>query len=194
MLRVAPVQAMSSAIEAGVRFFQYRNKSGPRREIYETSLQLAGLAKSAGALLIVNDHADIAVAAGADGVHLGQDDLPIEDARKAVGREKIIGISTHSKEQASVAEESGADYIGFGPIFQTATKDAGSIQGMEGIAAIRRTVSIPVIAIGGINAGNVRDVISAGADGVAVISAILSAPDPGRAAAEMVKLTGEAEK
>jgi thiamine-phosphate pyrophosphorylase len=178
---------MSQALAAGVRFFQYRNKSGTRREIYETSLQLVLLARGTGALFIVNDHADIALAVDADGVHLGQDDLPIEHARDLLGSEKLIGVSTHSPEQAKVAEAGGADYIGFGPVFRTSTKVAGPVQGIEKIPVIKRTVSVPVIAIGGITLANVDEVICAGADGVAVISAVLSAPDRKTAAAEMIR-------
>jgi thiamine-phosphate pyrophosphorylase len=177
---------MTVAIAAGVRFFQYRNKSGPRRAVYETSLRLASLANKSGALFFVNDHADIAAAVDADGVHLGQDDLPIEHARKLLGKKKFIGISTHSREQAVVAETAGADYVGFGPIFATTTKNAGQEQGCAGITLIRQAVSIPVIAIGGITHEKVQDVISAGADGVAVIAAILSASDIGRAARTMI--------
>ncbi len=178
---------MSQALAAGVRFFQYRNKSGARREIYETSLQLVLLARERGALFIVNDHADIALAVDADGVHLGQDDLPIEYARDLLGSGKLIGVSTHSPEQAKAAEAGGADYIGFGPIFRTSTKDAGPVQGVEKIPVIKRVVSVPVFAIGGITNANVDQVISAGADGVAVVSAILSAPDKRSAAAEMLR-------
>lgn len=184
---------MTAAIAAGVRFFQYRNKSGPRRAVYETSLRLAPLASKSGALFFVNDHADIAAAVDADGVHLGQDDLPIEKARELLGKNKLIGISTHSREQAVAAEIAGADYIGFGPIFATTTKDAGPIQGCPGIALIRQAVSIPVIAIGGITHENAGDVIEAGADGVAVLSAILSATDIGRAAATMIVRIENAE-
>lgn len=186
LLRISPELAMTVALAAGVRFFQYRNKNGPRRAVYEISLRLALLAKRSGALFIVNDHADIAAAVDADGVHLGQDDLPIENARQVLGKKKLIGISTHSREQAVAAETSGADYIGFGPIFATKTKDAGREQGCNGITLIKQAVSIPVIAIGGITLEKVRDVIVAGADGVAVISAILSAPDIGRAAEAMI--------
>lgn len=178
---------MSEALEAGVRFFQYRNKRGTRREIYEVSLQLIPLAREAGALFIVNDHADIALAVDADGVHLGQDDLPIEHARNLLGSGKLIGISTHSPDQAKAAEAGGADYIGFGPVFRTSTKDAGPVQGIETISVIRRMVSLPVIAIGGITLANVGEAVRAGADGVAVISSVLSAPDRKIAAVEMIR-------
>lgn len=177
---------MTIALAAGIRFFQYRNKGGSRRAVYEAALRLASLAGSSGALFFVNDHADIAAAVDADGVHLGQDDLPIEFARELLGKKKLIGISTHSREQAVAAEAGGADYIGFGPIFATTTKDAGQVQGCAGITRIKQAVSVPVIAIGGISHETVRDVIKAGADGVAVISAILSAPDIGRAVKTMI--------
>ncbi len=187
---MTPEQAMTSAVAAGVKFFQYRSKSGTRRAIYETSLRLVALARKSGALLIVNDHADIAASVDADGVHLGQDDVPAECARRVLGRKKLIGISTHSMQQAQDAQAAGADYVGFGPIFATATKDAGRPQGSAAIPAIRRAVTIPVIAIGGITHENVRDVINAGADGVAVVSAILSAPDVGQSAGKMLELIG----
>ena len=120
-------------------------------------------------------------------MHLGQDDLPIELARRLLGKEKFIGISTHSLEQAVAAEAAGADYIGFGPIFPTTTKDAGQTQGIRNLTIIRQAVTLPVIAIGGINDSNVQSVISSGADGVAVISAILSAGNITTAAENMVR-------
>ena len=138
------------------------------------------------AAFIVNDHPDIAMAVEADGVHLGQDDLPVEEARKLMGGSRIIGVSTHSVEQARAAQSAGADYIGFGPIFTTKTKDAGARQGIEGLRQVRKAVTLPVIAIGGINGGNLDEVLRAGADGVAVISAILAAPDLHKAARGMV--------
>jgi len=188
VLRVGAEQAMTQALFAGVTFLQYRNKSDTRRTICETSLRLARTAQKAGALFIVNDHADIAAAVDADGVHLGQDDLPIEYARKLLGRKKIIGISTHSIDQAVTAQSSGADYIGFGPLFKTSTKDAGAVQGIDMLSVIKKTVSIPVIAIGGINHANVQEVMRAGADGAAIISAVLSASNIKQAAEEMLRI------
>ncbi len=191
-LRSAPQQAMTAAIAAGVNFFQYRNKGGSRRIIYHTSLQLASIARNAGALFIVNDHADIAAAVDAGGVHLGQDDLPLEYARKLLGKEKLIGVSTHSLEEAIAAGAAGADYIGFGPVFETATKDAGRARGVDSIRTVKESVSIPLIAIGGITHATAQDVIRAGADGIAIISAILSAPDVDLATKQMIKLIGDA--
>ncbi len=178
---------MMQALAAGVRFFQYRDKKGPKRLIWETAKLLAKISRGAEALFIVNDFADIARAVDADGVHLGQDDLPIEEARKILGKDKIIGISTHSIEQAVAAEQAGANYIGFGPIFPTTTKDAGLVQGLENLKIIRQKVTIPSIAIGGINRSNTTDVIRSGANGIAVISAILSAHDLQKAASEMIQ-------
>jgi len=166
---------MQQALAAGVKFVQYRSKSGTRKGIYITSLLLARIARNAQARFIINDHADIAAAVDADGVHLGQEDLPVKFARKLLGDNKLIGISTHDLEQAVAAESAGADYIGFGPIFPTTTKDTGQVQGINNISIIKQAVTLPVIAIGGINLSNVQDVIRSGADGVAVISAILSA-------------------
>ncbi|MGE5807711.1 MAG: thiamine phosphate synthase, partial [Nitrospirota bacterium] len=149
---------MARALSGGVRLFQYRDKSGPRRSIYETARLLAPLAHRSQATFIVNDHADIAAATDADGVHLGQDDLPIEAARRILGRDKIIGISTHDADQARTAEKAGADYIGFGPLFVTTTKMAGTARGTGSLALIRQSVSVPIFAIGGINRTNVAEV------------------------------------
>ena len=179
---------MRQALAAGVRFFQYRDKKGKRKSIYETAVRLAGIAAQAKACFVVNDHADIAAASGADGVHLGQDDLPIEYARKLLGNDKRIGISTHSLDQARRAEAAGADYIGFGPIFRTSTKDAGTMQGVQNLIVVRNSINIPVIAIGGINQANVEFVLRAGADGAAVISAVLSTDDIHRASEEMLRI------
>ena len=144
------------------------------------------MVKRAGGVFIVNDHADIAKAVDADGVHLGQDDLPLAYGRTVLGGDKLIGISTHSIEQAREAEAAGADYVGFGPIFPTMTKDAGPCQGANMLRSVRNAVTLPVLAIGGIRPDNLAEAILAGADGVAVISAVLSAPDPGVAARTMI--------
>ncbi len=186
VLRTSAEEAFSQTLLAGVRFFQFRFKTGSRRTIYTISLRLAKIARDNEATFIVNDHADIALAVDADGVHLGQDDFPLEHARKLLGPTKLIGISTHSPEQAREAERRGADYIGFGPLFSSATKNAGAVQGIGNLKVIRQTVSIPIIAIGGIKHDTVKEVIQAGADGVAIISAVLSAKDLVAAASEMI--------
>lgn len=169
-----------------MRLFQYRDKKGARREIYETGLRLARRFKDTGALLIINDHADIAAAVGADGVHLGQDDLPIEDARTVLGPDHIIGISTHSTEQALAAQSGGADYIGFGPVFPTATKHAGPAMGLSALRIVSRMVSVPVLAIGGISRTTAAATVTAGASGVAVIGAVLAAGNRRAAARDMI--------
>jgi thiamine-phosphate pyrophosphorylase len=161
-------------LRAGLKWVQYRDKEKSRREIYEEAIRLRKLTKDFNAVLIVNDYADIALAVDADGVHLGQDDLPIRETRKIMGSNKIIGISTHSLEQAKEAEKDGADYIGFGPIFHTVTKNVGSPKGTDMLQEIKRHVQIPVIAIGGINLENIKLVLDTGVDAVAVASAILS--------------------
>ncbi|MDP2168049.1 MAG: thiamine phosphate synthase [Thermodesulfovibrionales bacterium] len=161
------------ALRAGVRWVQYRQKDKSRRQLYEEALGLRRLTADFGAVFIVNDYADIAAAVDADGVHLGQDDLPIAEARKVMGGDRIIGISTHSIKEAVEAESAGADYIGFGPVFPTLTKDAGEPKGVKSLREIKQAVRIPVVAIGGISLKNLPSVISAGADSVAVASAIL---------------------
>jgi len=162
---------VNRVLDAGITFIQYREKQRTRREIYDEAVKLRDLTRSYNAVFIVNDHVDIALAAEADGVHLGQDDLPLREARKIMGR-KIVGISTHSLEQAQSAETGGADYIGFGPIFQTSTKDAGAPKGLDILKTIKQNISIPVVAIGGISIDSAADVMNAGADAVAVATAI----------------------
>jgi thiamine-phosphate pyrophosphorylase len=161
-------------LKNGVKWVQYRDKEKSRHEIYEEAIILRKLTKDFNAVLIVNDYADIALAVDADGVHLGQDDLPIREAQKIMGKDKIIGISTHNLKQAIEAEKEGADYIGFGPVFHTVTKDAGIPKGTDMLQEIKRQIHIPVIAIGGINIENIRLVLDTGVDAIAVASAILS--------------------
>lgn len=160
-----------NVLKEGVRLVQYRDKGKTRRALYEEALKLRKLTRHFNAKLIINDHADIALAVNADGVHLGQDDLPVREARKVVG-DRMIGISTHNLEQARQAEADGADYIGFGPVFHTTTKDAGEPVGVDKLRVIKENISIPVVAIGGINLGNMQTVVNAGADAAAVATAI----------------------
>ncbi len=148
------------------------------KEAYAQALALRQAATEVGAALIVNDRCDLALAVKADGVHLGQEDLPLADARRLLGRETIIGLSTHTTDQVREAELLKPDYIGFGPIFSTSTKtDHDPVVGIEGLHAARALTTLPMFAIGGIMPDTVGDIMTAGADGVAVISAILKAPD-----------------
>ncbi|MDO8446616.1 MAG: thiamine phosphate synthase [Deltaproteobacteria bacterium] len=163
-------------LTGGAQILQLRGKGLSSKELLEQAREIRELTRTAGAILIVNDRADIALLSDADGVHLGQDDLPISEARKILGKEKMIGISTHSLEQAVKAEQEGADYIGFGPVFGTKTKaDAEGAKGLRALLEVKQRVSIPVVAIGGINLENMGEVIDAGPDGAAVISAIIKA-------------------
>lgn len=177
-----------AGIRGGARVIQLRDKALPARELYQVALKLRELTREAGVLFIVNDVVELAMAVGADGVHLGQDDFPVKDARRLLRADSIIGVSTHSMEEAVMAEADGADYIGFGPIFATSTKDAGEPKGLEGLMSIRDRIGIPIAAIGGINAANAKGVIEAGADAVAVISAVSGAEDVEKAAREISRL------
>ena len=166
------------AAEAGAVLFQYRNKTASMKDAYREALALRQAAVKAGVLFIVNDRCDLALAVDADGVHLGQGDLPLDLARKVMGPEKLIGISTHNLDQVRMATAGKPDYLGFGPIFTPGSKqDHDPVVGIEGLRAMRSLTSLPVFAIGGIHIDQVRDVMLAGANGVAVISAILKAQD-----------------
>lgn len=167
-----PAEMALAALEAGASWIQYREKERPRKEIYREALRLREMTADFGAVLIVNDYADIALSVEADGVHLGQDDLPLREARKIMG-ERLIGISTHSLDEALEAAAGGADYIGFGPVFPTKTKDAGEPKGVGMLREICGNAGIPVVAIGGISKNNLDEVLAAGADAVAAASAIL---------------------
>ncbi|MBI3377887.1 MAG: thiamine phosphate synthase [Nitrospirae bacterium] len=166
-------ESVTVVLSSGVRCIQYREKDKSRRDIYREALILRKLTNEFRAVFVINDYADIALAVNADGVHLGQSDLPLKEARKILGTEKMIGVSTHSIDEAIEAEAGGADYIGFGPIFHTATKDAGKPKGVAALREIKKLIKIPVVAIGGINIGNLRSVIDSGADAVAVSSGII---------------------
>ena len=178
-----------ASLRAGVRWIQYRDKERTRREIFVESVKLRSITREFNALLIVNDHPDIALATDADGVHLGQEDLPLKEARKIMGKDKLIGISTHNLEQAVEAGKSDADYIGFGPMFPTVTKDAGSPRGISRLREMKDKVRVPIVAIGGITLNNVGTVLDAGADAVAVASAMLSG-DMGENAKRFLEIIG----
>ena len=172
------IEVLTAAADAGASLFQYRNKTASMKEAYVEALALRQTAANADVCFIVNDRCDLAMAVDADGVHLGQGDLPLGLARKIMGADKLIGISTHSAEQVQEATAGKPDYLGFGPIFKPGSKqDHDPVVGLEGLRAMRSLTSIPVFAIGGIQFDRVGAIITAGANGVAVISAILTAPD-----------------
>jgi thiamine-phosphate pyrophosphorylase len=172
------VEVLTDAAEAGASLFQYRNKTASMKEAYVEALALRHAAAKAGALFIVNDRCDLALAVDADGVHLGQGDLPLDLAKKVMGPDKLIGISTHNPDQVREATAGKPDYLGFGPIFKPGSKQGHDpVVGLEGLRAMRSLTSLPVFAIGGIQIDQVEEVMRAGANGVAIISAILKAPD-----------------
>lgn len=178
------VEVVRAAIRGGVSCVQLREKGCSTREFMDEARLLKALLAGTGVPLFINDRLDVALAVGADGVHLGQNDLAIADARRLVGNRMIIGISAESVADAIRAEAEGADYIGASPVFTTPTKtDTAPPLGLDGLRAIRRAVQLPLVAIGGINADNAAAVLRAGADGLAVVSAIVSAPCPRTAAA-----------
>ncbi len=167
---------VKAALDAGVSVIQYRNKTGSSRELYEEAKMLREICR--GALFLINDRADIALAVSADGIHIGQSDLPLAVARRILGKEKVIGVTVHNAEEARDAEEGGADYLGLSPIFETSTKkDAGKPCGVEMIRKVKKAVKIPVVAIGGINLENAGEVVSAGADALCAISNVVAAED-----------------
>ena len=186
------VEVCDILLAAGVRLIQYRNKNAPSRTVYEHCVELARRAQHGGARFIVNDRADIARASGADGVHVGQDDLPVELARAVVGAGKWVGFSTHNLEQVASADKTSADYIAFGPIFATSSKEnPDPVVGIEGLRRARGITRKPLIAIGGITLEKVPEVLAAGADSVAVISDILKAPDIGLRATEFLEIAAK---
>ncbi|PIE68581.1 MAG: thiamine phosphate synthase [Deltaproteobacteria bacterium] len=177
------VEVVQQAVLGGVTCVQLREKNCSTREFLTEARALQTLLKPLAVPLIVNDRLDIALAVDAAGVHLGQSDMPLAEARRLLGSARIIGISAESLEDALEAEEQGADYIGISPVFATPTKtDAASPHGLAGVRAIRRRVQLPLVGIGGIGVENAAEVIAAGADGLAVVSAIMSADCPETAA------------
>jgi len=182
------LDVLAAAAKGGARIFQYRNKQASMKEAYREALPLKRRAAELGATFIVNDRCDLAVAVDADGVHLGQDDLPVTEARRLMGPSKLIGLSTHNLQQVEEADRLKPDYLGFGPIFKPASKhDHDPVVGIEGLRTIRSLTTLPVFAIGGIQLDQARSVMEAGADGLAVISAVMNAPDVEKAVTAFIE-------
>jgi thiamine-phosphate diphosphorylase len=184
------LQVAEAAIAGGADVLQLRDKEASTGRLYREAVQLRRLTRDAKVPFIVNDRLDIALAVDADGLHVGQSDLPASVARRLLGPGRILGVSAETVEEAVQAEKDGADYLGVGPVFEArGTKpDTGEPMGLDCIARIRRHCRLPIVAIGGINAGNARKVLEAGADGAAVISAIVSADDISLAARRLKRI------
>jgi thiamine-phosphate pyrophosphorylase len=172
-----PVALARILLEAGARVMQLRLKDVGNRDFLTAARAIVALCRERGAMLIVNDRADIARLAGADGVHVGQHDLPLADARAIVGPAAIVGVSTHSIDQARAAEAGGADYIGFGAIYSGGLKNVQNAQGLERLRAVRAAVTLPIVTIGGITEATMPDVLAAGADAAAIITDVVRAID-----------------
>lgn len=183
------------ALAGGADVIQLRDKNRSSSGLVSIGREIAALSREAGAVFIVNDRLDVAIACGADGVHLGQGDISVGTARQIAPPGFIIGVSVGSVEEAVAAEKEGADYLALSPTFSTSSKDdAGPGLGLDRLRKIRRVVSLPLVAIGGISRENVREVIAAGADGVAVISAVVASPDIAAAARELRQLVTESRR
>lgn len=179
----AVVEVVAAALAAGAPAVQARAKDASARELLELGRSLLPLAREHGALLFVNDRLDVALALGADGVHLGPDDIPVAAARRAMGPGFLIGSSTDDPEIARRLVADGADYIGCGTVYSTSTKsDAGEVIGLEGLDRVARAVAVPVIGIGGITVARAAEVATTSAAGIAVVGAVMAAADPGTAA------------
>ncbi len=173
-----PVALAAVLLGAGARILQLRLKDASSREFLAAAREIVRMCRARGALAIINDRADIARLAEADGVHVGQEDLPARMAREVVGLGRIVGVSTHSVEQALTAQADGADYIGFGAIYSGGLKNVANAQGLERLRAVRAAVKIPIVAIGGITEAAMPAVLAAGADAAAIITDVVRAADP----------------
>lgn len=176
---ISHAEQVEKLIQGGATLIQLREKNLSPRDFCESAATAIAIARPCGVRIIINDRVDIALAVKADGVHLGQDDLPPEEARRILGPDSIIGFSTHSLDQAAAALRLAVDYVAIGPVFPTRTKEnPANIVGIEGVSAVKKAVGdFPLVAIGGINSSNVRAVLNAGADSAALISGLLSNPD-----------------
>ncbi len=183
-----PIATGQAVIAGGADCIQIREKEMSDRKLLAHARRVREITQAAGVLLIINDRPDIAAIVGADGVHLGQDDIPVADARRSLGEGRfIVGGSTHNIAQARAAASDGADYIGVGPMFPTATKDAGPVAGAAYLKEVIAEIQIPHVAIGGITADNIGELVAVGVRRAAVCSAVIAADDPAKAAAEIKK-------
>ncbi len=181
------IETVRQAIAAGATMVQLRDPAAKTRALVDEARALLALLKPAGIPFVINDRVDVAMAAGADGVHLGQSDMAVADARALMGPEPILGLSITAMADLAASDLAGVDYLGVGPVFATTTKvDAAPAMGLAGLSAVRAACERPIVAIGGINADNAADTITAGADGVAVVSAICAAPVVGEAMRRLV--------
>jgi thiamine-phosphate pyrophosphorylase len=179
---------VKEALDGGVKAVQLREKDLPIRELLRLAEKMRKITKEAGAVLFINGRMDVAMAVEADGIHLGQADLPVDVVRKIVGNRFMIGVSTHNLKEAREAEKGDADFITFGPVYETPSKlKYGEPVGIEALKIVRSGISIPVYAIGGIESGNIGVILASGADGVALISAIIGAKEPKKAAEEIIR-------
>jgi thiamine-phosphate pyrophosphorylase len=182
-------RAVEAALEGGVKAVQLREKDLSSRSLYTAAREMRELTARFGARLFINDRVDIALAVGADGVHLGGESMPVAAARKLLGTEKLIGVSCHDRSSALTAQQDGADFITFGPVYPTPSKASyGAPVGVTKLAETTKELRIPVFALGGINPANVGEVIACGAHGIGLISAIIAAEKPGLAAAKLLAL------
>jgi thiamine-phosphate pyrophosphorylase len=178
---------VEAALRGGARIVQLREKDLPPRELYPLALEMRQLTQAYGARLLINDRIDVALAVNADGVHLTTTSLPASIARQVLGPGRLIGVSTHTRAEAQAATEEGADIIVFGPVFYTPSKASyGQPVGLDALRAVRAAVKAPILAIGGIKLANLDQVLAAGADGIAVISAIIGADDPAAATQDLL--------
>jgi thiamine-phosphate pyrophosphorylase len=189
------IEIVTAAVRGGATVVQLREKDCSTREFIEQGLTIKAFLKDHGVPLIINDRLDVAQAVEADGVHLGQTDMQLAFAKRILGDSMIIGISAESVQDAIEAEKGGADYLGVSPIYATPTKtDAAPALGLDGLREIRKAVRLPLVGIGGLNTENAADVIRNGADGVAVVSAIVAADDPATVAGDLKRLITEARQ
>ncbi|WP_177566772.1 thiamine phosphate synthase [Acidaminococcaceae bacterium] len=184
-------ECIEAALQGGVTLLQYRDKDADSHTMFERALLLKKLCAAYKVPLLINDRLDIAQAVQADGVHLGQSDLPVTVARKILGKQAVIGASAHNAAEAKQAIADGADYLGCGAVFGTTTKNDAGYLGLAGLQAIRQAVTVPIVGIGGVNCGNFEQVLQTGAQGAAIISGILAADD---IATEVGKFTAIAAK